>query len=460
MRLAFLVGVAFISVRAFGEPPSRAPDLSSVSAWEAQGIRLACDHDFRVFRPGKYYECLHTKLPEVTSTAPSITPGNTWAAEFVAGGIVILALLFFLVKKDGKRLRICRECSNVLFSAAALCPSCEWKGSDRQEAPVPATQAERRRRAARRILEVGSVALFVLWLLLAYLKLWRWFLLGWAAMVVGSVLGPLALKFYGRWEAQREPCPHGIKGAGFEPARCDACESRLHEEELRRMEEVERLRIARVEAEERLRTELEAVREQHRLDQEERQREFSRNLRSIAFLQSLEPMAFQRLVWRAYERSGYRVRETSMGRDGGVDGFLEREGRTLVLQCKRYRYDVGEPTVRDLFGTAQHHRAAGAVLVTTGKITEPARSFCEGKDIALLDGEALLSFLEAAQVTADLVPEDFVATEVPRILQKTGTCPKCGGDLGLRQGRRGPFIGCSNFPSCRYTRDGRRLPRR
>ena len=31
-------------------------------------------------------------------------------------------------------------------------------------------------------------------------------------------------------------------------------------------------------------------------------------------------------------------------------------------------------------------------------------------------------------------------------------CPKCGGHLVERNGKQGAFIGCSNFPRCRYTR--------
>jgi len=31
-------------------------------------------------------------------------------------------------------------------------------------------------------------------------------------------------------------------------------------------------------------------------------------------------------------------------------------------------------------------------------------------------------------------------------------CPKCRGHLVERNGKQGPFIGCSNFPRCRYTR--------
>jgi DNA topoisomerase-1 len=32
-------------------------------------------------------------------------------------------------------------------------------------------------------------------------------------------------------------------------------------------------------------------------------------------------------------------------------------------------------------------------------------------------------------------------------------CPKCGGDLAIRLGRRGRFIGCNNYPECDYTRN-------
>lgn len=34
---------------------------------------------------------------------------------------------------------------------------------------------------------------------------------------------------------------------------------------------------------------------------------------------------------------------------------------------------------------------------------------------------------------------------------KVGVCPNCGGDLVVRNGRYGKFIGCSEFPKCRKT---------
>lgn len=32
-----------------------------------------------------------------------------------------------------------------------------------------------------------------------------------------------------------------------------------------------------------------------------------------------------------------------------------------------------------------------------------------------------------------------------------GICPRCGGQLVLRQGKFGSFYGCSNFPQCKFT---------
>lgn len=42
------------------------------------------------------------------------------------------------------------------------------------------------------------------------------------------------------------------------------------------------------------------------------------------------------------------------------------------------------------------------------------------------------------------------AGDDPKVQEK---CPRCGGELVKRNGRYGPFYGCSNYPGCRYTRN-------
>ena len=40
-------------------------------------------------------------------------------------------------------------------------------------------------------------------------------------------------------------------------------------------------------------------------------------------------------------------------------------------------------------------------------------------------------------------------TELKRNIYK---CPKCGGRLVQRSGQYGKFMGCSNYPDCKYTK--------
>ena len=62
-------------------------------------------------------------------------------------------------------------------------------------------------------------------------------------------------------------------------------------------------------------------------------------------------------------------------------------------------------------------------------------------------------FPESNQVTAP--KSESNETEKPVLAPKDNdmVCPKCGADLVLKNGRRGKFIGCSNWPKCDYSRD-------
>ncbi|MDD5033841.1 MAG: type I DNA topoisomerase [Methylococcaceae bacterium] len=58
----------------------------------------------------------------------------------------------------------------------------------------------------------------------------------------------------------------------------------------------------------------------------------------------------------------------------------------------------------------------------------PFKSLIEDKDESL----------KRADVTHEAIEED---------------CPECGGKLSIRLGRNGRFIGCNNYPTCKYTRN-------
>ena len=70
-------------------------------------------------------------------------------------------------------------------------------------------------------------------------------------------------------------------------------------------------------------------------------------------------------------------------------------------------------------------------------------------------GEPQLEWLDAALTT--LAEASIAEAKAEHVAQarrvKAGeVCPRCGGELMRRKGRYGEFMGCSNYPRCRYTR--------
>jgi restriction endonuclease Mrr len=57
------------------------------------------------------------------------------------------------------------------------------------------------------------------------------------------------------------------------------------------------------------------------------------------------------ILRRRFGVVGHEMEATRYTADGGVDGYLRKDGQLALLQCKRVKGSVGEPILRDLFGT-------------------------------------------------------------------------------------------------------------
>lgn len=116
----------------------------------------------------------------------------------------------------------------------------------------------------------------------------------------------------------------------------------------------------------------------------------------LSYLKSMDPILFEHLTGALFEEQGYRVETTVASGDEGVDVKLRKGFKTAVVQCKRYGGSVGQPVVRDLYGTMLHNKAAEAYLVTTGSITKQAQEWSEGKPIELVDGFTLVEWIASS----------------------------------------------------------------
>jgi len=190
---------------------------------------------------------------------------------------------------------------------------------------------------------------------------------------------------------------------------------------------------------------------------------------------------FEMLVGEAYRLQGFQVTETGGGGpDGGVDLVLTRGGEKFFVQCKQWKaFKVGVETVRELYCVMAARGATGGFVVTSGRFTNDAKLFTQGRNLQLVDGPRLLAMLQQAQqsrsaVAAVIAAHGGVHHEPPAppsvpsaqaaAVAPAGSpvsiqpgCPKCGCGMVRRIARTGnnaggSFWGCSTFPACRGVR--------
>lgn len=107
-------------------------------------------------------------------------------------------------------------------------------------------------------------------------------------------------------------------------------------------------------------------------------------------LQSMSGADFEQFVATLFRKMGYVVEGAKNTGDHGVDLIMRKENELTVVQCKRWNDAVGEPVIRDFFGSLMNMGAHNGFIVTTSSFTSQARAFAHGKPIELIDLDALL----------------------------------------------------------------------
>ena len=173
------------------------------------------------------------------------------------------------------------------------------------------------------------------------------------------------------------------------------------------------------------------------------------DLWSLEALRRLEWKRFELVCARYYELAGFRSETLRCGPDGGVDIKLFRadpQQPMAVVQCKAWNSaQVGVAPVRELLGVMTSEKVGRGVFMTTSTFTADAKEFARSNPIQLLDGQAVVDrFLALPDaMRASLLHFAFDGD------YSTPNCPSCGTRTVKRQGRRGVFWGCINFPRCK-----------
>lgn len=170
---------------------------------------------------------------------------------------------------------------------------------------------------------------------------------------------------------------------------------------------------------------------------------------------------FEILVGEAYRLQGYQVTETGGGgADGGIDLALTKGGEKFLVQCKQWKaFKVGVDVVRELYGVMAAKGATGGFVVTSGRFTEDAKAFADGRNVQLVDGPKLFAMIKQAKQSIATKSPQPAAPPIASVSKSeiAPACPQCGSSMVKRTARKGnnagaDFWGCTKFPACRGVR--------
>ncbi len=166
----------------------------------------------------------------------------------------------------------------------------------------------------------------------------------------------------------------------------------------------------------------------------------------IADIDKMEGVQFEQYLGHLFKGQGYKVQVTRATGDYGADLIIQKDGRKVVVQAKRYSKNVGIKAVQEAQAAIAHYGANEAWVVTNSDFTAAAHDLAKSNKVRLINREALVEMILALNPGAVPSPK-AVAASVP---VDEMTCPRCGNKLVLRNSAKGQFYGCSSFPKCRY----------
>lgn len=117
----------------------------------------------------------------------------------------------------------------------------------------------------------------------------------------------------------------------------------------------------------------------------------------IATLRNLNPYAFEDLIIMAFEQHGYRTdRNPSYSNDGGIDGKVFYNGRSILIQDKRYKATINPKHIDEFADVCKMHKTTG-IFVHTGRTgPKSTQAFQRNPQVALYSGMRLARFVTGA----------------------------------------------------------------
>ncbi|WP_419877973.1 restriction endonuclease [Brevibacillus centrosporus] len=168
----------------------------------------------------------------------------------------------------------------------------------------------------------------------------------------------------------------------------------------------------------------------------------------IRDIDQMDGRQFEHYLGLLFRSHGYKVEVTRAAGDYGADLVIQKDGKKIVVQAKRYSKNVGIDAVQQAQASIAHYKAHEAWVVSNRDYTEAARNLASSNSVRLISREMLIEMMLKMNPASKPDPKKVIA-QMP---QKTLQCDRCGNEMIRRKGPKGEFFGCSNYPKCRNTK--------
>lgn len=157
---------------------------------------------------------------------------------------------------------------------------------------------------------------------------------------------------------------------------------------------------------------------------------------------------FEYFLCTYFKELGYKAKTTPMVNDYGADVIASKDGEKIVIQAKRYKENVGIKAVQEVIGAREYYKADKAIVITSSYFTPNAKNLAQSGNVELWDRTKLKSVM--TQVQGRVIIDDM--KKEPEYQNLERKCPVCGAHLVIKNGKRGSFYGCENYPDCTFTK--------
>lgn len=168
---------------------------------------------------------------------------------------------------------------------------------------------------------------------------------------------------------------------------------------------------------------------------------------NIKDIDKMDGLDFEYYLSILFKELGYKAVVTNGSHDFGADLILKKNNHKIVVQAKRYGYkkNVSIGAIQEVFASQRYHNADESWVITNSYFTKSAIKLAKPCNVKLKDRYELSKWILSIQ--SNTTPKSAKKENL-----KNRTCPKCNNELKVRRSKTGnEFIGCSNYPNCKYT---------